>query len=134
GLARGGGVVVDHDALLAAADVALERELLGAADDGLDHGAGGEVLEVEDFLVTVGVGDLEEAIFLAEAVHGFDGGGDHGGDGGGGVAPAGLRLGEGDVGGDVLGEDVGGGGAIGALDLDLHVEAAGAEDGGAAAV
>src|SRR4030095_14151262 len=113
--------VVGHDALLAAADVALEGELFGAADDGLDHGAGGEVLEVEDFLVAVGVGDLEEAVFLAEAVHGLDGGGDHGGDGGGGVAPAGLRLGEGDVGGEVLGEDVGGGGAIGALDFDLPV-------------
>src|SRR5262249_37006600 len=127
-LAHGGEEVVDHDALLAAADVALEGELLGAADDGLDHGAGGEVLEVEDFLVAVGVGDLEEAVFLAEAVHGLDGGGDDGG-GGGGVAPAGLRLGEGDVGGEVLGEDVSGGAAVGPLDLDLHVEAAGAEDG-----
>src|SRR4029453_2358504 len=126
-LADGGEEVVDHDALLAAADVALEGEFFGAADDGLDHGAGGEVLEVEDFLVAVGVGDFEEAIFLAEAFHGFDGGGDHGGDGGGGVAPAGRRLGEGDVGGEVLGEDVGGGGAIRALDLDLHVEAAGGE-------
>src|SRR5262249_57745324 len=117
----GGEEVVDHDALLTAADVALEGEFLGAADDGLDHGAGGEVLEVEDFLVAVGVGDLEEAVFLAEAVHGLDGGGDHGGDGGGGVAPARLRLGEADVGGEVLGEDVSGGAAARPIELAYPV-------------
>src|SRR5437667_198816 len=128
-LADGGEEVVDHDALLAPGDVALEGELLGAAHDGFDHGAGGEVLEVEDFFIAVGVGDLEEAIFLAEAVHGLHGGGDHGGDDGGGVAAAGFGLGEGDVGGEVLGEDVGGGAAVGPLDLDFHVEAAGAQDG-----
>src|SRR5437879_807288 len=128
-LADGGEEVVDHDALLAPGDVALEGELLGAAHDGFDHGAGGEVLEVEDFFIAVGVCDLEEAIFLAEAVHGLHGGGDHGGDDGGGVAAAGFGLGEGDVGGEVLGEGVGGGAAVGPLDLDFHVEAAGAQDG-----
>src|SRR6267142_5002380 len=127
--ADGGEQVVEHDALLAAADVALEGELFGAADDGLDHGAGGEVLEVEDFLVAVGVGDLEEAVLLTEAVHRLHRGGGHGGDGGGDVAAAGLGLGERDVGGEVLGEDVAGGRAIGPLDLDLHVEPPGAEDG-----
>src|SRR5580765_5597774 len=40
--------VVGHDALLAAPDVTLERELLRPAHDRLDHRAGGEVLEVED--------------------------------------------------------------------------------------
>src|SRR6266446_1469170 len=42
-----------------------------------------------------------------------------------------LRLGfrEGNVRREVLGEDVGGGAAVGALDLDLHVEPAGAQDG-----
>src|SRR3990170_1537046 len=66
-----------RDALLAAADVALERELLGAAHDGLDHRARGEVLEVQDLLVAVGVRDLEEAVALAQRVHGLDGGHDH---------------------------------------------------------
>src|SRR5437870_10751566 len=49
-LADGGEQVVGHDALLAAADVALEGELLRTAHDRLDHGAGGEVLEVENLL------------------------------------------------------------------------------------
>src|SRR5258705_3913114 len=128
-LADGGEQVVGHDALLAATDVALEGELLGPADDRFDHGARGEVLEVQDLFVAVGVGDLEEAILLAERVHGLDGRGDHGGDGAGDIGAPGLGFGEGDVGGEVLGEDVGGGAAVGALDLDLHVEPAGAEDG-----
>src|SRR2546422_7161494 len=128
-LADGGEEVVDHDALLAAGDVALEGEFLGPAHDGLDHRAGGEVLEVEDFFVAVGVGDLEEAVLLAETVHRLHGGRDHGGDGGGDGAAADLGLRERDVGGEVLGEDVGGGAAVGALDLDLHVEPAGAQDG-----
>src|SRR5438093_13426935 len=128
-LADGGEEVVDHDALRAAGDVALEGEFLGPAYDGLDHRAGGEVLEVEDFFVAVGVGDLEEAVLLAETVHRLHGGRDHGGDGGGDGAAADLGLRERDVGGEVLGEDVGGGAAVGALDLDLHVEPAGAQDG-----
>src|SRR5437867_7148539 len=128
-LADGGEEVVDHDALRAAGDVALEGEFLGPAHDGLDHRAGGEVLEVEDFFVAVGVGDLEEAVLLAETVHRLHGGRDHGGDGGGDGAAADLGLRERDVGGEVLGEDVGGGAAVGALDLDLHVEPAGAQDG-----
>src|SRR5215510_10746508 len=65
-LADGVEEVFDLDAFFAELDVAFEGELLGPADDGLDHGTGGEVLEVEDLLVTVGVGDLEEAVFLAE--------------------------------------------------------------------
>src|SRR3989442_10576426 len=63
-LADGGLEVLGGDALGAAADQALEGELLGPADDGLDHRARGEVLEVEHFLVAVGVGDLQEAVFL----------------------------------------------------------------------
>src|SRR5258705_5338798 len=128
-LANGREQVVGHDALLAATDVALERELLGAAHDRFDHGARREVLEVQHLFVAVGVGDLEEAILLAERVHGLDGRGDHGGDGAGDIGAPGLGFGEGDVGGQVLGEDVGGGAAVGALDLDLHVEPAGAEGG-----
>src|SRR6185503_7761554 len=121
--------VVGHDALLAAPDVTLERELLRPAHDRLDHGAGGEVLEVEDLFVTVRVGDFQEAVLLAEGVHRLDRGTDHRGDGAGDVAAASLGLGEGDIGGEVLGEDLRGRGAIGALDLDLHVEPAGAQDG-----
>ena len=47
-----------------AADVALERELLGAPHHRLDHRAHGEVVEKEDVL---GGGDLEEAIFVVSA-------------------------------------------------------------------
>src|SRR5207249_6121276 len=113
----------------AAADVALEGELLRTAHDRLDHGAGGEVLEVENLFVAVGVGDLEEPVFFAQRVHGLHGRGDHGGDGAGDVGAPRLRFREGNVGRQVLGEDVGGGAAVGALDLDLHVEPAWAQDG-----
>src|SRR6267142_2290977 len=71
-LAHGRQQVVGGDALLAAADVALERQLLGAPHDRLDHGARREVLEVQDLLVAVGVGDLEEAVLLAQRVHALD--------------------------------------------------------------
>src|SRR2546425_8737834 len=124
-LADGGEEVVDHDALLAPGDVALEGELLGAAHDGFDHGAGGEVLEVEDFFIAVGVGDLEEAIFLAEAVHGLHGGGDHGGGDGGGGAAAGFGLGGGGVGGGGVWGGVGGGGAGGGAALCFFVRPGG---------
>src|SRR3712207_7925675 len=43
----------------------LDRHLLGAVDDVLQHRPGVEVPEVQDFLVTVGVGHLEEAVLLA---------------------------------------------------------------------
>src|SRR3989454_1070298 len=128
-LADGGEEVVGHDALLAPADVALEGELLGAAHDRLDHGAGREVLEVEDLLVAVGVGDLEEAVLFAQRVHRLHGRGDHGVDGAADVRAPYLRFREGDVRRQVLGEDVGGGAAVGALDLDLHVEPARTQDG-----
>src|SRR2546426_9701677 len=112
-LADGGEEVVDHDALLAPGDVALEGELLGAAHDGFDHGAGGEVLEVEDFFIAVGVGDLEEAIFFAEAVHGLHGGVNHGGGGGGGGGAPGIGSGVGGGGGGGVCGEVGGGGPAG---------------------
>src|SRR5437899_2623464 len=128
-LADGGEEVVGHDALLAPADVALEGELLGAPHDRLDHGAGREVLEVEDLLVAVGVGDLEAAVLFAQRVHRLHGRRVHGVDGAADVRSPYLRFREGDVRRQVLGEDVGGGAAVGALDLDLHVEPAGTQDG-----
>src|SRR4029434_8254401 len=48
-LTHGGQQVVGGHALGATADQPLERELLAAADDRLDHRARGEVLEVEHF-------------------------------------------------------------------------------------
>src|SRR5207244_6968217 len=99
------------------------------AHDRLDQCAGGEVLEVENLFVAVGVGDLEEPVFFAQRVHGLHGRGDHGGDGAGDVGAPRLRFREGNVGRQVLGEDVAGGAAVGALDLDLHVEPTRAQDG-----
>src|SRR4051795_13563606 len=40
--------VIGADAATLAGDLALDRELLGPADDVLDHGSGREVLEVHD--------------------------------------------------------------------------------------
>src|SRR5205807_7123908 len=58
-LPDGGEEVVGADALALAGDGPLDGELLGPAHDVLDHGPRGEVLEVEDLLVAVLVGDLE---------------------------------------------------------------------------
>src|SRR5262245_10941116 len=123
--------IIHCESLLAGLYEALEGEFLSAAHDGLDHGAGGEVLEVEDLLVTIGVGDLEEAVVLLEAVHLVQGGGDHAREGGGEIAVGGGELGlvNRELLGHVLVEDIDGGGLVGPLDLDLHIEAAGAEDG-----
>src|SRR5215472_6966747 len=49
--------VGDPDALLLGLEELLDGHLLRAGHDVLDHGAGVEVLEVQDFLVAVGVGD-----------------------------------------------------------------------------
>ena len=60
----------------------LDRHLLGPVDDVLDHRAGVEVLEVQDLLVTVGVGHLEEAVLLGLGVHPLHGRLDHPADAG----------------------------------------------------
>ena len=124
--------VVGAHALGAAGDEPLDGQLLGPPDDVLDHGARGEVLVVEDLLVAVLVGDLEEAVLLVLAVHLVDGGGDHLVDRGERVAPAQRRhlvLGQRDLRREVPGEDLLGRPLVGPLDLDLHVEAARAQDG-----
>ena len=103
----------------------LIDELLGPADDVLDHGARGEVLEVQDLLVAVLVGDLEEAVGVVDRVHAVDRGHDHRLDRLLGTAVlGGLGVGDREVGREVLGEDLGRARLVGALDLDLHVEAA----------
>ena len=50
----------------------LIASFFGAPHDVLDHGPGREVLEVHDLLVTVLVGDLEEAVVVVGAVHDLD--------------------------------------------------------------
>ena len=74
--------VLHAHARLVVVDDLLDRHLLGPVDDVLDHRAGVEVLEVQDLLVTVGVGDLEEAVLLGLGVHPLHRGGDHAGDAG----------------------------------------------------
>ena len=69
--------VVGDDAALAARDRALDRQLLRAAHDVLDHGARREVLEVQELLVAVLVRDLEELVLVAGGVHVVDRGVDH---------------------------------------------------------
>jgi hypothetical protein len=83
--------VRDAQARLVVVEEVLDRHLLGAVDDVLDHRAGVEVLEVQDLLVAVGVGDLEEAVLLGLGVHPLDGRLDHARDAG--VAVA-AELGE----------------------------------------
>src|SRR5262249_31560683 len=53
-----GQQVADPHALLPRLQELLDGHLLGPGDDVLDHRAGVEVLEVQHFLVAVGVGDL----------------------------------------------------------------------------
>src|SRR3954451_9185983 len=66
--------VLHPDALLVLVEEVLDRHLLGPVDDVLDHRAGVEVLEVQDLLVAVGVGDLEETVLLGLGVHALHGG------------------------------------------------------------
>src|SRR4051794_30411853 len=47
----------------------LDRHLLRAVDDVLDHRARVEVLEVQDLLVAAGIGDLEELVLLRLLIH-----------------------------------------------------------------
>src|SRR5947209_6132682 len=77
-LLDGSQEVLGADALPLAGNRPLDGELLGPPHDVLHHGARREVLEVQDLLVTVLVGDLEEAVLLVVAVHLGDRAGDHG--------------------------------------------------------
>src|SRR4051812_48096647 len=70
--------VVGADPLALAGDLPLDRQLLGPANDVLDHGSGREVLEVHDLLVTVLVRDLDELVLVVRPVHVLDGRLDHG--------------------------------------------------------
>ena len=97
-------------AALAGVEEVLDRHLLGPVDDVLDHRAGVEVLEVQDLLVAVGVGDLEEPVLVGLHVHPLNGAPDHRLAGGVGRATV-LRevLGvQRQVRGEVLAEDVAG--------------------------
>ena len=61
--------VVYVDPAAPAGQLTLDGQLLSAPDDVFDHGSGGEVPEVEDFLVAVLVGHLEKAVALFFRVH-----------------------------------------------------------------
>src|SRR3984885_13313956 len=67
-----GQQVGDADALLPGLQELLDGHLLRAGHDVLDHRPGVEVLEVQDLLVPVRVGDLEEPVLLGLAVHPLD--------------------------------------------------------------
>src|SRR5689334_23154390 len=127
-----GQQVADPHALLAGLEEVLDGHLLGPGDDVLDHRAGVEVLEVQHFLVAVGVGDLEEPVLLGLGVHPLHRALDH-------RVHAGLRrpavLGyvvrvQRQFLQHVLGEDVLGRLGVRALDLDLDVQAARPQDRG----
>ena len=77
---------VGADAPALAGDGPLDGQLLGPADDVLDHGPRGEVPVVEDLLVAVLVGHLEEPVLVVVPVHLGHGLLDHGLDGLGRVA------------------------------------------------
>src|SRR5215216_2463424 len=118
----GGDQVVGADALRPPGDEPLDCQLLGPAHDVLDHGAGREVLEVHDLLVTVLIGDFEEAVVVVGAVHRLDGLLDHCGDALVTIAAAegvDLVLVKGQIGREVTRVDLRGRGFVGALDLDL---------------
>src|SRR5579863_695159 len=72
-LADGQLQVLADESATVAGDLSLDRELLGASHDVLDHGAGREVLEVEDLLVAALIGHFEESVLVVDAVHVGDG-------------------------------------------------------------
>src|SRR5262245_41490374 len=125
-----GEQVRDAQPFLVDLEEVLDGHLLGPVDDVLDHRPGVEVLEVEDLLVTVGIGDLEEPVLLDFGVHPLDSALDHGVHGA--LARATVlcevvRV-QRQLDCDVLREDVAGSLGVWALDLDLHVQAPRAED------
>src|SRR4051794_11814935 len=124
--------VLHPQPLLRGLEEVLDRHLLRPCDDVLDHGAGVEVLEVEDFLVAVGVGHLEETVLLGLGVHPLDGALDHRRDGR--LAAAAVLVEilfvQRQLGREVLREDVFRGFRVGTLDLDLHVEPTRPQDRG----
>src|ERR1700730_9887272 len=124
--------VIGADAPVAAGDRPLDRELLRAPHDVLDHGAGREVLEVQGLLVAVLVGHLEELVLVAGRVHVVDAFGDHALDGLLAVVAGRFELAPGDRQGrgEVLRENLRRAAFVGTLDLDFHVETAGAQDRG----
>src|SRR6266702_298219 len=123
--------VRDPQALSAGLEELLDRHFLRPVHDVLDHGARVEVLEVEHFLVAVGVGDLEEPVLLRLAVHPLDDPLDHllhRRLGGAAVLGDVVRV-QRQAGDHVLGEDVPGSLGVRPFDLYLHVQAARAQDG-----
>src|SRR5690606_26164119 len=122
--------VGDPQAFGTGLQVVLDRRLLGPVHDVLDHRTGVQGLEADDFLVTGGVGDFQEAVLLRLRVHPLDHPLDHRVDGRGGrtaVLCKVVRV-QRQVGGDVLGEDVPGCFSVGPLDLDLDVQTSRAQD------
>src|SRR5262245_5450471 len=122
--------VRDAQSLLVDLEIVLDGHLLGPVDDVLDHRPRVEVLEVQDLLVTVGIGDLEEPVLLDLGVHPLDGALDHGVYGAR-ARPTVLREVVGmqrQLDCDVLREDVAGSLGVWALNLDLHVQPPWAED------
>ena len=122
--------MLDAKAVLVALEHRLDRVLLGAVDDVLDHRTGVEVLEVHDLFVAVGIGDLEEAVVVDLGVHPLDDLLDHRLDA---HAPIAAEFGQ--ILGvqrqtlnQILAEDVLRRFGIRSLDLDLDVQATGPQD------
>src|SRR3984957_6564111 len=109
-LADGLQQVAGPDAAAFSGDGALDGQLLRPPHDVLDHGPRSEVPVVQDLLVTVLIGDLEKAVLVVVPVHLADRGLDDRLGRLGRIAPA-QRLDllgiEGEIGGEVAGEDLG---------------------------
>src|SRR5215469_8298330 len=126
----GGQQVRDAQPLHSGLEELLDRHLLGPVHDVLDHRARVEVLEVQHFLVAVGVGDLEEPVLLRLAVHPLDDPLDHLGDRRlvrAAVLGYVVRM-QRQAGHHVLGEDLPSRLGVRTLDLDLDVEPAWPQD------
>ena len=123
--------MLDAQTLLPGLQHRLDGVLLGPVHDVLDHRPGVEILEVHDFLVTIGIGDLQEPVVVDLGIHPVDDLLDHRLDGQGTVAGELVEV----IGvdrqvlGQILREDVLRGFGVGAFDLDLHVQAARPQDG-----
>ena len=54
-------------------DCALHRIFLRARNDAFDQRAAGEILKLQDFFLTIRVGDFDKSIFFGSGVHGSNG-------------------------------------------------------------
>ena len=122
--------VVHLQAFLVRCDRAFDGKFLRARDNPFDQRTARKVLEVERLLLSIGVRDLQEFVFLRHGIHGLSAHLYQAFNQPARIPPVTfqLRLGKWQIFRHILSENVSRGGHVGPRDLDLDVEAASTQD------